>query len=151
MSWQLDVTSSPIELEQYFFTDLRFEAYPAAREQNASFPLLRKPVINVSRLDEQEQRWSVFLLVESAKPPEGKNDCFSFRLNVCGIFKWTGEETSEENADFIGKAIAVSGATILFGSCREFLQTIVSKGPYRGYDLPTVRFVPVEQEEEESQ
>lgn len=144
MSWQLDVTSSPIELERYFFTDLHFEAYPAAEDGKAPFPPLQKPRTDVVKLDDQGQRWSVFLQVESEKPVE-EEFCFSFRLNICGILRWSGEERTEENAEFIDKAIAVSGASLLFGSCRELLQTIVSKGPYGGYRLPTVRFVPAEQ------
>jgi preprotein translocase subunit SecB len=144
MTWQLDSIIPPIQLENYFFTNVQFEAFPVSEKGKPSFPPIRKPVIRVSRLDDKKTRWGILLLVESEKPSEEKNQCFSFRLNIYGIFNWKGEEITEKNSDEIKKAIAVSGTGILFGSCREFLQTIVSKGPYPGYKLPAVRFVPTE-------
>lgn len=151
MPWQLDSAIPPVKLEHYFFTDVQFEAFPAVKDRKSCFPPLNKPVIKVSRLDTEGRRWNIFLLVESEKPSEEKKYCFSFRLTVCGIFNWTGEDPANKDPDFVEKAVAVSGASILLGSCREFLQTIVSKGPYPGYKLPTIRFVPVEQESEDSQ
>lgn len=151
MTWQLDSAIAPIQLEHCFFTDVHFEAFPETGEGTSTVPPIRKPVTRVSQLDEKGRRWSVFLLVESEKAAEGKTHCFSFRLNVCGIFNWVGEDPSGEDPDFVEKAIAVSGAGVLFGSCREFLRTIVSKGPYPEYRLPTVRFVPVDRKIQESE
>jgi preprotein translocase subunit SecB len=43
------------------------------------------------------------------------------------------------------KLLRVNGASILYSSAREFLITVTSRGPWAPMILPTISFLPVEE------
>lgn len=62
-------------------------------------------------------------------------------IQLIGIFRCTGPNLSKDEA-FVG----VNGPAVLYGSIRELVTQITSRGPLPGLILPTVHFVPPDEE-----
>ena len=86
--------------------------------------------------DENDPR-RYFLKLEVRLPgTEETPSPYTLDLEVIGIFRCTGGNIEDE------KLVGVNGPAVLYGSVRELVMLITSRGPFPPMVLPTVNFVP---------
>lgn len=79
-----------------------------------------------------------FLKLEVRLPGTEATPCpYTLNLEVIGIFRCTGGEVEDDE-----KLVGVNGPAVLYGSVRELVMLITSRGPFPPMVLPTVNFVP---------
>lgn len=140
---QICATQTPLQLEYSIFPVAKIQAYPYEAEMETKEPIIEEATPFVSQMDEEGRRWSVLLKISSNKKTNDEPIQFSYEFEAFGVFRWEGEmPDTEEEKRRLGEIIAISGASILFGGCREYLSFMTSKTPYLNYLLPTLRFVP---------
>lgn len=64
---------------------------------------------------------------------------YTLDMEMVGIFNCTGGDPSKDE-----KLVAINGPAVLYGSIRELVLQITSRGPYPPLVLPTVNFIPPE-------
>jgi preprotein translocase subunit SecB len=71
---------------------------------------------------------------ESMKPP------YTFDITVTGFFKVSAEIAEEKRRDIV----TINGPAVLYGTIRELVAQMTSRGPLSQMILPTVNFIPQE-------
>ena len=130
------MSSPPLQLEQYFYSRVVFEANPEYKpgEKTKSVRLKETPV-TLLRHTEDIRRWQVILDIGTPSLKELSGPYY-LEVQVVGFFRVT-PDFPEEN---IGILLGVTGASILYSAAREFILLVTSRGPWPALSLPTVTF-----------
>ncbi len=128
---------SPLQLNQYFITDLLFTAN---RDHNPAAPVKLKATdldVQPTCLPNKDnpRAWQVTLRI-TQKPIAEANAPYSFSLEVVGFFEVAETYAAEKVAAFV----ETNGTSMLYGAARAILKTVTATGPYVPVLLPTVSF-----------
>ncbi|MCF8105806.1 MAG: protein-export chaperone SecB [Desulfohalobiaceae bacterium] len=133
----------PINLDFHFFSNVNIVAnqnlVPAELNSGEHFENYDiETEVNVLRNENNPFNFQITLEIHYDNKEFEK--AYEFGLKIVGFF------TVDENQDQeqLEKCVNVLGPSILYGAAREFLLTITNRGPYPPVYLPTVSFVPIE-------
>lgn len=124
--------ASPLRLDSYFFTRVRFEACPEGKAKAARVDEKHR----VLRNEKDPSRWMVSLNVVQEKTAE----CcptYTFDVEVFGLFS-IDEAYPAEKRDAL---VHANGPAVLYGAVREMVAYLSSRGPHPQVMLNTVTFV----------
>ncbi len=131
--------ASPLQLERHEF--LRIELHAAeSGDVNESLPL--KLHRNWAPSDDDPRRWRLILQVNFGGEKEGAASLYSGQLRIAGFFRVVEQYPTEKMQDLVG----ITGASMLYGACREMLANLTARGPHGMVSLPSVSFVPLKEE-----
>jgi preprotein translocase subunit SecB len=134
---------SPLQLEGYFVTELRFKAQPDFA-YDLENPLTTVPStaltvdVVLGKHQEKQLRRSCELAVELADPT-GSNFPYVFRTAFTGFFRISEHYPAEQ----VELMFATNAPALLYSAARELLATVTGRGPYPAITLPSVTFLPV--------
>lgn len=128
---------SPLELEHYFVTTLSLTAnrnFDGQKPRAACIcDLLVEPFLQV---DEKDTRhWQVTLKL-TYRPGPDVNAPYHFAVEIVGLFR----VTAEYGADKVQWLVETNATSILYGTAREMLRSMMTTGPYPPLLLPTGSF-----------
>ncbi|MES2568600.1 MAG: protein-export chaperone SecB [Verrucomicrobiota bacterium] len=135
---------SPLEFHGSFATGLGFNANPQfdpSKPSNLSFTDLDIEVNAYAPgtpQNEDSTAWHVTLRVKQNVGPE-KNAPYNFFLDLQGSFTVRAQFDAEK----VPQLIETTGGSILFGSAREILRSVLATGPYLPLLLPAISFHPL--------
>lgn len=125
--------SAPLQLEQYFVTELRFSANPRFDPQTI---LLAKDFsVETDCQVAEEQCWSVLLKLTYEPELTVKVPCH-FRLGIFGVFKVADGYPPSE----VERLVRTNGPSILYSVSREIARGITVMGPGLALSLPPMSF-----------
>jgi preprotein translocase subunit SecB len=139
--WRGKMESYPLQLRQYFFTEIALKAIPSYREasDNESPEFDVETNVSIAEIPERPDDYQVTLALASS-PREGRAMPYAFKLTTVGLFSVDpGHPDKTELAK-------VTGASILSGAAREFLFTLTGRGPWRAIYLPAMAFDELKEE-----
>lgn len=130
---------TPLSLENYFFTRVHAEANleyatqaegePGQQEIDASIKL------EVLRHEEDPHRYQITLTVEKVTATEGLLP-YDLNIQVVGFLS-VDPGFKHDNID---RLVHVNGATMLYAAAREHVLMVTGRGPWGGFQLPTMNF-----------
>lgn len=127
--------ASPIQIERHEFLDV--EVHAAESEgAHTSLPLTINR--NFAQHANDPFRWRVELKILFGGEREGKPSVYSGQIRIAGYFR-VHEKCPEEK---VTQLVEVTGASILYGACREMLANLTARGSHGVVSLPSVSFVP---------
>ena len=135
--------ASPLQIERHEFLDIEVHSAPEA-ESHSSLSLTVDR--NFARHDDDPSRWKMVLTIRFGGEQDGKPAVCSGMLRIAGYFR-VHEKYPEAKA---GQLIEVTGASILYGACREMLANLTARGPHGMVSLPSISFVTPKPEVQES-
>jgi preprotein translocase subunit SecB len=129
--------ASPIQLTDYFVTDLRLSANPkfdAKQEVPISFDNF-EITIETSHAPKSKRDWQICLKLNH-QPPAEANVPYRFTAEIVG-FLFVHPEFPE---DRIERLVKTNGASMLFGALREIIRDSTARGPHSALFLPSTSF-----------
>jgi preprotein translocase subunit SecB len=133
--------ASPLQIEKHEFLDIEVHAADSD-DAHTSLPLEINR--NFARHDTDPLRWRVELTVRFGGETDGKPSVYSGRLRIAGYFLVHEKYPAQK----IKELIEVTGASILYGACREMLANLTARGSHGVVSLPSVSFVAPRKESE---
>lgn len=122
---------SPIQLEEHRIIRVHFDTH--TDEGEVLSPAFRHAVI-ASKQNNQHNRWLVRLDVEFFAESETVSSPYSGKIAVAGVFSLPDDFPEEKASDMVH----MNGGAILYGTAREILSSLSSRGIYGSIILPTV-------------
>lgn len=128
----------PLIVKEYFFPYVQVSADPehSGEEETPSMDFETKVAVDK---DPENDTYQVTLEITALPEDETKRIPYAIHLIAVGMFavdpSWPDPE----------KLLRINGASILYSSAREFLITVTSRGPWRPMILPTISFLPAEE------
>ena len=138
---QIKNSPSPLELQHFFFQEIRFEAFP-----NVGGGQNKPPECDIeyfsSSIDESKE-FQVTLKVATKAPKNGERPIYRFSLTSVGLFKWNAPyPQGTERKDFNDRLV-ITALSILYSGMRDMVRTVTNAGPYHpGYILQPLSFAP---------
>jgi len=83
---------------------------------------------------EEPRRWCVEMEVEFGPSEHGKATPYSGAITFTGTFEIAESYPPEKREDLV----AVTGASILYGACREMIANLTARAKYGLLSLPTI-------------
>lgn len=138
---QIQNSPSPLELQHFFFQEIRFEAFPHVEGTQNKAPECEIEYFS-SGIGESNE-FQVTLKVATKDPEKGERVAYRFSLTSVGLFKWNSSfPQGMAREDFIDRLI-ITALSILYSGTRDMVRTITNAGPYHpGYILQPLSFVP---------
>ena len=135
--------ASPLQIEHHEFLDIEVHA-AESDEARTSLPL----AVNRSFAlhNDDPHRWRVELTVRFGGEKHAKPSVYSGLLRVAGYFRVQEKYPAEK----VNQLVEVTGASILYGACREMLANLTARGSHGVVSLPSISFVPPKKEVTES-
>lgn len=138
---------SPIQLTDYFLTDLRLSANPkfdAKQEVPISFDNF-EITLDASHSPKGKQDWQVSMKLNH-QPPAEANVPYRFSAEIVGFF-FVHPDFPE---DRIERLVRTNGGSMLFGALREIIRDTTARGPYSALFLPSTSFYESEKKAEDT-
>lgn len=130
---------SPLQLSQYFITDLHFSA--AATFDPAKEVEIRDEHFTIEpsfkRAQENDLQWQVTLKLKQ-EAPSNTNTPYSFSVVIVGLFEVHPKFEKERTE----RMVQTNAPSVLYGIVREVVRDLTTRGPYSGLMLPSVSFLP---------
>jgi preprotein translocase subunit SecB len=128
----------PLIVKEYFFPFVQVSADPehVGRKEPSSIDFETKVAVDK---DPEDDTYQVTLEITAMPEDETKRIPYAIHLIAVGMF------SVDKNWPDPEKLLRVNGASILYSSAREFLITVTSRGPWAPMILPTISFLPVEE------
>lgn len=133
----------PLQLESYFFPQIKVVAqndFQQNEKEETCFDLNVQKAIAETAVNDTYQV-GINIKVTNA---EDKVAPYEISLEAVGTFILAPEISKEKKE----KLLEINGCSMLYGMCREFLMSVTSRGPWKGFMLPTVSFYTPPEEEE---
>jgi preprotein translocase subunit SecB len=134
---------SPLQLKLYYVEKISVvtnDDYDHPKDQSA-FDFSHSEIKDRVRIGEkagQEQPTEFLVQLDlSVKSRPDKPAPYEIEMCVVGFFEVDKSIPIEERR----KIVSVTGTSMLFGACRDFLLTITSRAPFGPFFLPTVSFL----------
>ena len=124
---------SPLQLDNHFFIKVSIEA-SAAEETTGDIDFFSE--VTIKQHAENENMWLVQLRVATSDDVTIEPN-YKFDVEVVGMFSVSAEYSKEKASQLV----EFNGPAVLFGSIREMISNITSRGPMAQFDLPTVTFI----------
>lgn len=130
---------SPLQLDRHFFTKVSIEAQPECDPEVAPDVSAN---VEVARQEENPRKWMVNLSV-SLEPQGKQTPGYLGMLEVVGFFT-VNDRWPDDKVEALA---SVNGASVLYGSIREMVSNVTSRGPWPMVTIGTLSFANVLQEE----
>lgn len=139
--------ASLLQLETSVITRIRVEAnqrYPHDDKTIGQFRAFAeaglKSSVEFSQAEDMPRRYFLKLGIllegtEKAQTP------YLLDVEMVGVFQCIGKDADKDSS-----FVEINGAAVLFGSIRELVMQMTSRGPYPPMVLPTVNFIPPDRE-----
>lgn len=127
--------ASPLQIERHEFLDVEVHA-TESDESHTSLPLSINRIL--AQHDGDSLRWRLELTVRFGGDKDGKPSVYSGMLRIAGYFHVHEKFPPEKRCQLI----EVTGASILYGACREMLANLTARGAHGVVSLPSISFVP---------
>lgn len=127
--------ASPLQIEKHEFLDIEVHAADNADAQSS---LALETTRHYATHDTDPLRWRLELTVRFGGGEDGKSSVYSGVLRVAGYFRVHESYPVEKTKELI----EITGASILYGACREMLANLTARGPRGMVCLPSISFVP---------
>jgi len=128
----------PLIVKEYFFPFVQVSADPEHTGDKETPGVDFETKIAVDK-DPEDDTYQVTLEITAMPEDETKRIPYAIHLIAVGMFSVDKDWPDPE------KLLRINGASILYSSAREFLITITSRGPWAPMVLPTISFLPVEE------
>jgi preprotein translocase subunit SecB len=125
-------------VKEYFFPFIQVSADPehVVEKETPSIDFETKVAVDK---DPEDGTYQVTLEITAMPEDETKRIPYSIHLIAVGMFSVDKDWPDPE------KLLRINGASILYSSAREFLITVTSRGPWAPMMLPTISFLPIEE------
>lgn len=132
---------APLQLADYFLTDLTLQANPDFDSSKpADDPVETLVVVPRYSQSESEEgldtKWLVILEI-SQTIPDGANLPYAFTLRIQG----TVIVSSHLVGNKLQRAIHANGPAMLFGAAREIIRAATGRGPWPAVIIPSTNFL----------
>lgn len=128
------LSPSPLALEKHQFCEIRVTASKEDDPQGAfSLRTSRK----LAPHNEDALRFVLELGVEIGTSDPDDPAPHEARLSIQGFFKVNGSYPEGR----VNELVEVTGASMLYGACREMLISLTARGPHGIVSLPSVSFI----------
>jgi len=137
------MSKSPLRLEKYFYTEVTLKANPNFKPEDfkdGKIDFTCKSNIKVGTSKNNPHEFQVILNVK-LEPMDERPLPYDASLEIVGFFNVDTGVSAETASDLA----RVTGASILYSSAREFLLTLMSRGPWEPLMLPTMSFTELAQ------
>ncbi|MFU2208156.1 protein-export chaperone SecB [Solidesulfovibrio sp. C21] len=134
-------TKAPaLTMENYFFSEVHVAMNPDVNQENIesrkafNYDFTKK--VDIFANKEENDLYMVVLTITNETADGARAEDITLKVN--GLFRLP--PNLEE--DKIQKLLRILAPSMLYGSAREFLLTITSRGPFPPVYLPTTSFIP---------
>lgn len=124
----------PLRLDRIYYTELSIKANKAYPGEVSNFGLTKTP--GLLRSDDDPESWVVTL---RGKVDEGDKGAVPYDIDFEIWGEFTVVKPGESDAE-TARMVAVNGLSILYSAAREAVFLFTSRGPWGGFQLPTVSF-----------
>jgi preprotein translocase subunit SecB len=128
---------APIQLTDYFVTDLHLSANPKFDPKN-EIPVQFKDFqvgLEASSTPEKNRDWQLSLKLQF-QPPADANVPYRFSADIVGFF-FVHPDVPK---DRIEPLVKTNGSSMLFGALREIIRETTARGPFPALILPATSF-----------
>lgn len=128
---------APIQLTDYFLTDLHLSANPKFDPKQES-PMQfsdYKVEVEANLSGEEKHTWHLSLKLQF-QPPADANVPYRFSADIVGFFF----VHPDVPADRIETLVKTNGSSMLFGALREIIRDATARGPFPALILPATSF-----------
>ena len=129
------LSASPLQIERHEFLEI---AVKASEQENPHDVLSLTFHRQWAQADKEPRRWRMELTIRFGGEKDGKESTYTGLLKVAGYFAVVEQYPEDKMAELI----QITGASILYGACREMLANLTARGPRGMVSLPSVSFVP---------
>lgn len=140
-------TKPPImDMRTHFFPEIHVRANPEADlSSEDAYDLDFVTEVEVQSDEKRPDDRFIYFTIKTNDPEKSK----AWQINVCivGQFRYKAD-CPEENRTHLAY---VTGQSIIYGIAREMIHTLTLKGPFEPVYLPTITFVPSDDEVEKAQ
>jgi preprotein translocase subunit SecB len=126
--------ASPLQIEAYEFLDIEVHA---SEHESAHSSLALKVNRSFSPHEEDPLRWRIELTVHFGGEQNGAPSVYTGMVRIAGYFK-VNEAYPREKAS---QLIEISGASMLYGACREMIASLTARSSRGMVTLPSITFV----------
>jgi preprotein translocase subunit SecB len=134
------VKNSPLQLEDYFVSDLQFSLLLNLKDVPPSGqdfdPVNMKLNAKTEMRERNPRKWRCVLRV-GAHPKEGQNYPYSFSIEYTGFFS----VIDEFPAEFVEQMVRTNAPAVLYSSAREALMHLTGRGRLTAVLLPSITFL----------
>lgn len=130
----------PLDLKYHFYSNIHVTAdvnIVKNIKPDSEFGYDFTTEVEVGQSQDNKLEYQVQLTIKS-EPAEGKVKGYDIELSVIGFIEADSKYPEEQRIGLI----SVVGASLLYGAARDFLLTLTSRGPYPPVYLPTISFIP---------
>lgn len=128
--------SSPLQLKDCFFTKVYVEPKWGEFDAASIYPLQTR--LNFRKNDKDET--TVTLGIRKGAEAKDTKETYFFELEIVGIFEVDDDVVKRRKLD-ADKVIKINAPSLLYGSARELLCGLTSRGILPMYLLPSMSFV----------
>ena len=128
--------SSPLRLKDSFFTKVYIEPKPGEFDAASIYPLQTR--LNFRKNEKKET--TVTLGIRKGAEAKDTKETYFFELEIVGIFEVDEDVIKRRKLD-ADKVIKINAPSLLYGSARELLCCLTSRGLLPMYLLPCMSFV----------
>lgn len=128
----------PLNLLNYKILDFSWQTNLACKDSDSPLKTVQTEVLTRFKADDPLS----FLVTLTIASKRGQP--YKFKINLVGFFKIRPDVPEEER----GRIAAVNGASMLYGSAREFIFMATSHGVHGTVLLPTISFLGLVPKEE---
>ena len=134
------MSTPPLRLENYFFTEVSLKANPNFKYEDFKDNLMDfsvKTHVRSGTNKEDPRKFQVTLDIKT-EPLDERPLPYDASLTLVGFFDVDPSVALPVPA---ADLVRVTGSSILYSSAREFLLTLMGRGPWTPMLLPTISFV----------
>lgn len=141
------MSKTPLRLENYFFTEVSLKANPNFKHEDfedGKLDFSVKSKVSGGAHKENPNKFQVTLDIKT-EPLDERPLPYDASLTLVGFFDVDQSMTTVPATDLV----RVTGSSILYSAAREFLLTIMGRGPWAPMMLPTISFTELAQKKQE--
>jgi len=127
------LSASPLQIERHEFLRIELQA---AEDADTDLPLPLQFSRDWAASTDDPRKWRLVLSVDFGAG-EGSPSRYSGSLQIAGYFQIAKAYPEEKMSDLIG----VTGASILYGACREMLANLTARSVHGMVSLPSISFL----------
>lgn len=125
---------SPLQLEHYFFTHIEIHTHPDADvEHGTGFGA----EVQCARHEDDPHRWMITLTVSLKGEDDEAPPPYTGEFEIVGMFRVADDYPEDK----VAKLAHINGAAILYGTIREMVVNLTTRGPFPPVMLPTTTFI----------
>lgn len=130
---QQPLNQSPLDILNHQFIEIHLNASENADESPLSLNFQRQ----WGTSDADPTQWKLTLSISFGGGPDLSRGIYQGKLTIAGYFKIADAYPEPKRGDLI----KITGASILYGACREMLANLTARSSHGMLSLPSITFV----------